>query len=86
MITGFGSLTECLVTATIGAQYSLSVNVDGKRISLWYDGISSPAIHLPSDSVSLRNKRQSKVDCKSLFDVKGLPLAEILHEISMIYN
>ena len=84
MITGFGSSTECLVTVTVGAQYTLSVNVDGKRIGLWYDGISSPAIHLPGDSVSLRNKRQSKVDCKSLLDARGLPLAEIVHKILMI--
>ena len=64
MVTGFGPPTECLATATIGAEYSLSVNVDGNSISLWYDGISSPVIQLPTASVSLRNKRQSIIGCK----------------------
>ena len=65
VITGFGSPANCLVTATRAARYSLSVNVDGSNISLWYDGISSPAILHPSSahSVLLRTKRQS---CKSL--------------------
>ena len=66
VIAGFGSAANCLVTATRAARYSLSVDVDGSNISLWYDGISSPAILHPAHSVSLRTKRQSEVTCKSL--------------------
>ena len=59
LITGFGSPTECLVEATIGEQYVLSVSVDGRNVSLWYDGISSPAYVHP-----VRQKRQLEVTCK----------------------
>lgn len=62
LIRGFGSPSQCLVAATIGEQYVLSVSVDGHNISLWYDGISSPAFIHPARS--LQHKRASEVTCK----------------------